>query len=122
MGTVNASTLITTLNTAAATSGPRSAVRTRASASAPSTRAASAVLATGVRLLDAQSAPNFVGFEAERHRPLHTGQHRDVVELADDAAQAQPVHGVAGAQVDHEQPGPRLDAAAREGVVELEAR
>ena len=65
-------------------------------------------------LLDADDAPDLVGLEAQRHRAAYARQRDHVVELVDHALEAQPVHRVAGAQVDH------LHAAVRRGLARLQ--
>src|SRR5438105_15793592 len=51
------------------------------------------------------------------------GHDRDVVELLDEVAlEPEPLHGVAGAEVDHERPAPRASPLRLQGVAELDAR
>ena len=67
---------------------------------------------------DRDHAADLVGLEADRHRPAHARQHGDVVQLLDHALDPQPMHGVAGAQVDDHQAAARLGIAPHQLLVQ----
>lgn len=49
--------------------------------------------------------------ESHRHRPLDAGEHADVVEFLDDAAEAHPVRRVEDVEVDDQESAARLGVA-----------
>jgi hypothetical protein len=63
---------------------------------------------------------DLVGLEAEGHGAADAGEGGDVVELLDDAVEAQPVGGVAAAQVEDHEAAAGLGAAGLELLAELE--
>ena len=66
-------------------------------------------------------AADFVGLEAECHRSPHAGQDDYVVELFNDALDAQPMHDVAGPEVDYLQGALRLGVSRRQCLVQVKA-
>jgi hypothetical protein len=70
---------------------------------------------------DGYHAADLVGLEADLHRPAHTRQDGDVVQLLDHALDPQPTHSVPGAQIDDHQPQ-RGSASRYQLVVQPQSR
>ena len=75
---------------------------------------------SGNLFADGDDEADLVGDEAERRRTHHTGQGGNVVKLLHHAVDAQPVHHVATAQIDHMQGTARLGIGLLQPVVEGE--
>ncbi len=60
--------------------------------------------------------------EADRRRPLHPEQHRQIVQRLHLAAEPEPMRRIAGLQVDGRHPAARLGAPCRQHCVDRAAR
>jgi len=69
---------------------------------------------------DFEHVANFVILEADRRWPPHFRQHGDIVQFFHHAIEAQPMDGVAGAQIDHHEAASWLGAVSAKLIVQGE--
>src|SRR4051794_39646356 len=72
--------------------------------------------------LNRDLALDIIGFEPDRLGRAHARQYRHVIEFVDRVLEAQPFHGIAGVDVDDQQPTARDSILIGQAIIKREAR